>query len=101
MAPRDRHSQSTDASAETGERKAAPMRILAIESSCDETGAAVIEHGRIIRSNVVASQASIHERYGGVVPEVASRHQLVAILPVLETALQASNTDWNDLDAIA
>jgi N6-L-threonylcarbamoyladenine synthase len=77
------------------------MRILGIESSCDETGAAVVEDGRIILSNVVASQASVHERYGGVVPEVASRQQLVAIIPVLETALHMSNIEWNDLDGIA
>jgi N6-L-threonylcarbamoyladenine synthase len=77
------------------------MRILAIESSCDETGAAVIEHGRIIRSNVVASQASIHERYGGVVPEVASRHQLDALIPVVEAALREASVTWDDIDAIA
>jgi N6-L-threonylcarbamoyladenine synthase len=77
------------------------MRILGIESSCDETGAAVVEDGRIILSNVVASQASVHERYGGVVPEVASRQQLVAIIPVLETALNVSNIGWGDLDGIA
>jgi N6-L-threonylcarbamoyladenine synthase len=84
-----------------GNRKVAPMRILAIESSCDETGAAVIEHGRIIRSNVVASQASIHERYGGVVPEVASRHQLDALIPVVEAALREASVTWDDIDAIA
>jgi N6-L-threonylcarbamoyladenine synthase len=77
------------------------MRILGIESSCDETGAAVVADGRIILSNVVASQASVHERYGGVVPEVASRHQLSAIVPVLESALQESGCGWGDLDAIA
>ena len=66
------------------------MRILAIESSCDETGAAIIEDGRIIHANVVASQASIHERYGGVVPEVASRQQLSALIPVIESA----RTNW-------
>ncbi|PWT75725.1 MAG: tRNA (adenosine(37)-N6)-threonylcarbamoyltransferase complex transferase subunit TsaD [Chloroflexi bacterium] len=77
------------------------MRILGIESSCDETGAAIVEDGRIILSNVVASQASVHERYGGVVPEVASRQQLVAILPVLETALNAGHIGWDDLDGIA
>lgn len=77
------------------------MRVLAIESSCDETGAAVVDDGRIIRSNVVASQASIHERYGGVVPEVASRHQLSALIPVVESALREANTGWGDIDAIA
>jgi tRNA N6-adenosine threonylcarbamoyltransferase len=78
-----------------------PMRILAIESSCDETGAAVIEHGRLIRSNVVASQASIHARYGGVVPEVASRQQLSAIAPVIESALEEANVGWEAIDAVA
>src|SRR6187551_218552 len=77
------------------------MRILAIESSCDETGAAIIEQGRLIRANVVASQASIHQRYGGVVPEVASRRQLDAIIPVIEAALTEARTEWSDLDAIA
>jgi N6-L-threonylcarbamoyladenine synthase len=77
------------------------MRILAIESSCDETGAAILDDGRLIRANVVASQASIHQRYGGVVPEVASRHQLDAIIPVIETALAEAHTEWPDLDAIA
>ncbi len=77
------------------------MRILAIESSCDETGAAIIEDGRFIHSNVVASQASIHERYGGVVPEVASRQQLSALVPVLESALAEAETGWEGIDAIA
>ncbi len=78
-----------------------PMRILAIESSCDETGAAIIEHGRVIRSNIVASQASIHARYGGIVPEVASRQQLSAIAPVIESALEEAGVGWNAIDAIS
>ena len=77
------------------------MLVLGIESSCDETGAAIVEDGRVIRSNVVASQASIHARYGGVVPEVASRQQLSAIIPVLETALQQAAVTWDDLDGVA
>ncbi|HEX5571312.1 MAG TPA: tRNA (adenosine(37)-N6)-threonylcarbamoyltransferase complex transferase subunit TsaD, partial [Ktedonobacterales bacterium] len=77
------------------------MRILAIESSCDETGAAIIEDGRLIHANVVASQASIHERYGGVVPEVASRQQLSALIPVVESALEQADADWGAIDAIA
>ena len=77
------------------------MRILGIESSCDETGAAIVEDGRVIRANVVASQASIHERYGGVVPEVASRRQLSAIIPVLESALTQAAMGWGDIDAVA
>lgn len=77
------------------------MRILAIESSCDETGAAIIEDGRFIHADVVASQASIHERYGGVVPEVASRQQLSALIPVIESALAQADAGWESIDAIA
>ena len=77
------------------------MRILGIESSCDETGAAIVDDGRAILANVVASQASIHERYGGVVPEVASRQQLSAIIPVLETALEQAGVGWGQIDGIA
>jgi tRNA N6-adenosine threonylcarbamoyltransferase len=81
--------------------KQAPIRVLAIESSCDETGVALIEEGRVIRANVVASQASVHEQYGGVVPEVASRRQLEAIVPVLETAFAEAGAGWEAVDAIA
>ncbi len=77
------------------------MLVLGIESSCDETGAAVVSDGRYLLSNVVASQAEIHERYGGVVPEVASRQQLATIIPVIETALEQSGAQWSDLDGIA
>jgi N6-L-threonylcarbamoyladenine synthase len=77
------------------------MLILGIESSCDETGAAVVSDGRYLLSNVVASQAEIHQRYGGVVPEVASRQQLATIIPVIETALEQSGAQWSDLDGIA
>ena len=82
-------------------REHASLRILAIESSCDETGVALIEDGRIIHANVVASQASVHAQYGGVVPEVASRHQLEAIVPVLETAFAEAGVGWEAVDAIA
>ena len=77
------------------------MRVLAIESSCDETGAAIVEDGRVIHANVVASQASIHERYGGVVPEVASRQQLSALIPVVESALAEARASWDGVDAVA
>src|SRR5690348_11548133 len=77
------------------------MRVLGIESSCDETGAAVVEDGRIIHANVISSQASIHERYGGVVPEVASRQQLAALVPVLETTMAEAGSGWGQIDAIA
>jgi N6-L-threonylcarbamoyladenine synthase len=77
------------------------MLVLGIESSCDETGAALVCNGRSIRSNVVASQIEIHNRYGGVVPEVASRQQLAAILPVIETALEQASYTWDDIDTVA
>lgn len=77
------------------------MLVLGIESSCDETGAALVQDGRSIHSNVVASQIEIHNRYGGVVPEVASRQQLAAILPVIETALEQASYTWDDIDAVA
>src|SRR5260370_35441740 len=77
------------------------MLILGIESSCDETGAAIIKDGRYLLSNVVASQAEIHDRYGGVVPEVASRQQLATIIPVIETALDQAACGWEEIDAIA
>ena len=77
------------------------MLVLGIESSCDETGAALVRDGRSICSNVVASQIEIHNRYGGVVPEVASRQQLAAILPVIETALEQASCTWDDIDVVA
>ncbi len=77
------------------------MLVLGIESSCDETGAALVADGRYIRSNIVASQAEVHARYGGVVPEVASRQQLAAIIPVLEAALADAGTRWEDVDVVA
>src|SRR5437588_5330770 len=77
------------------------MLILGIESSCDETGASVVKDGRYLLSNVVASQVEIHNRYGGVVPEVASRQQLAAILPVIEMAMEQASCSWNDIDAVA
>src|SRR2546421_9040946 len=77
------------------------MLVLGIESSCDETGAALVKDGRYVLSNVVASQIEIHNRYGGVVPEVASRQQLATIIPVIETALDKAACTWEDIDAIA
>ncbi len=77
------------------------MRILGIETSCDETAAAVVEDGCHILSNVVASQAELHARYGGVVPEVASRKHLESIVPVLEAALETARCTLADLEAIA
>jgi len=77
------------------------MLILGIESSCDETGAALVRDGRYLLSNIVASQIEVHNRYGGVVPEVASRQQLATIIPVIETALDQAGCRWEDIDAIA
>ncbi|HLX56783.1 MAG TPA: tRNA (adenosine(37)-N6)-threonylcarbamoyltransferase complex transferase subunit TsaD, partial [Ktedonobacteraceae bacterium] len=77
------------------------MLILGIESSCDETGAAIIKDGRYLLSNVVASQIEIHNRYGGVVPEVASRQQLATIIPVIETAMEQAQCGWEHIDAVA
>ncbi|HTR38500.1 MAG TPA: tRNA (adenosine(37)-N6)-threonylcarbamoyltransferase complex transferase subunit TsaD [Bryobacteraceae bacterium] len=77
------------------------MRILGIESSCDETAAAVVEDGRTILSSVVASQLDTHGKYGGVVPELASREHLRAIVPVVRLALQEARTHFEDLDAVA
>jgi N6-L-threonylcarbamoyladenine synthase len=76
-------------------------RILAIETSCDETGIAVVSGGRRIESNVVASQVALHASTGGIVPEVAARQQLRWIVPGLEAALREAGADWDDLDAIA
>lgn len=75
--------------------------ILGIESSCDETAAAVVERGARTLSSAVASQVATHARYGGVVPELASREHLRAIVPVLRTALAEANVTLADLDAIA
>ena len=77
------------------------MKILAIESSCDETSAAVVEDGRKILSNEVLSQIDIHKRYGGVVPEIASRAHIEAISPLVRTALESANVALGDIDAIA
>lgn len=77
------------------------MKILGIESSCDETAAAVVEDGRRLLSNVVHSQIDIHSEYGGVVPEVAARSHLEVINPVIEKALTDAELDWPDIDAIA
>lgn len=86
--------------------KAAPLalphaRILGIETSCDETAAAVVENGRVILSNLVASQVELHARFGGVFPEVASRQHIRTIHPIIEGALQQAHISLSDIDAIA
>ncbi len=77
------------------------MRVLGIETSCDETAAAVVEDGRTLLSNVVNSQIDIHAEYGGVVPEVAARSHIEVINPVIRQALAEADLGWNDIDAIA
>jgi N6-L-threonylcarbamoyladenine synthase len=77
------------------------LRILGIESSCDETAAAVVEDGTRVLSSVVASQLDTHGRYGGVVPELASREHLRAIVPVVREAMERSSSNWSDLAAVA
>ncbi|MCD6291505.1 MAG: tRNA (adenosine(37)-N6)-threonylcarbamoyltransferase complex transferase subunit TsaD [Anaerolineae bacterium] len=75
--------------------------ILGIETSCDETAAAVLADGRRLLSNVVASQIELHRRYGGVFPEVASRQHVLSILPVISQAMEEAGVGWDDLTAIA
>lgn len=77
------------------------MRILGIETSCDETAAAVAEDGARIRSSVVASQEHLHAKYGGVVPEIACRAHVEAITPVIDEALERAHVTFRNLDAIA
>jgi len=77
------------------------MLVLGIESSCDETAAAVVKDGSIMLSNVIASQVKVHERYGGVVPEIASRRHIEAIVPVIMQALEDAAVVMNDIDGIA
>jgi N6-L-threonylcarbamoyladenine synthase len=76
-------------------------RILAIETSCDETAAAVLENGRVLLSSVVASQIDLHRQYGGVFPEVASRQHILTIYDVVEQALQQAYLSLDNIDAIA
>jgi len=77
------------------------MKVLGIESSCDETACAVVEDGEHLLANEVASQIEIHARYGGVVPEVASRQHLLAIIPTIRQAMDKALTNWQDLDGVA
>ena len=76
------------------------VKILAIESSCDETAAAVVVNGREVLSNVISSQIDLHTLYGGVVPEIASRKHIENINPVIEKALSDANCILDDIDAI-
>ena len=82
-------------------RQKGHARILAVESSCDETAIAIVDDGRIERANAIASQIDVHALYGGVVPEIASRMHVEAIDPLLELALEQANCTLEDIDAIA
>ncbi len=81
--------------------KGKSVNILGIETSCDETAAAVVADGRIVKSSVVASQTKLHEKYGGVVPEIASRAHIEKIYPVIAEAIQQADVGKDDIDAIA
>ncbi|MBI4201945.1 MAG: tRNA (adenosine(37)-N6)-threonylcarbamoyltransferase complex transferase subunit TsaD [Chloroflexi bacterium] len=77
------------------------MLILGIETSCDETAAALVQDGLRLRSNIIASQVELHAHYGGVVPEVASRQHMLQMVPVVERALHQAGASWDNVDAIA
>lgn len=77
------------------------MIVLGIESSCDETAVAVVRDGSRLLSNVVASSRELQAKYGGVVPEIAARSHIEAIIPVIQEALEIANCTWEDIDAIA
>ena len=85
----------------TSRERRATVNILGIETSCDETAAAVVADGRSIKSSVVASQTKLHEKYGGVVPELASRAHIEKIYPVIAEAMAQANVVRDDIDAIA
>ncbi|MDO5732903.1 MAG: tRNA (adenosine(37)-N6)-threonylcarbamoyltransferase complex transferase subunit TsaD [Eubacteriales bacterium] len=77
------------------------MKILAIESSCDESACAIVEDGRHVLANVVASQADLHASFGGVVPEIASREHIHAMMPVVDRCLKLAKLEFSDIDCIA
>ena len=74
---------------------------LAIESSCDETSAAVLRGGRTVLSNIIATQIPIHQKFGGVVPEIASRKHIVNIMPVIDEAISKAGVELKDIDQVA
>lgn len=76
------------------------MKILGIETSCDETAAAIVEDGYKLLSNIVSSSMDLHTKYGGVVPEIAARSHIEAIMPVIEQTLEQANCTWDDIDGI-
>ena len=77
------------------------MNILGIETSCDETAAAIVTGGRRVRSNVIASQIALHRAHGGVVPELAARAHVTAIVPVVEAAIAEAGVTRDEIDAVA
>lgn len=77
------------------------MKILGIETSCDETAASVVEDGKKMLSNVVSSSMNLHSIYGGVIPEIAARSHIEVIVPVIEEALKTAGCSWDDIDGIA
>ncbi|MBU0661676.1 hypothetical protein KKG22_05910, partial [Patescibacteria group bacterium] len=77
------------------------MNILAIETSCDETSAAVIKNGKEILSNIVATQTEFHQKYGGIVPEIAARKHIELINPVIKEALDKAKLSFKTIDAVA
>ena len=77
------------------------MNILSIESSCDETAASIVYKGHEVKSDIVASQVEIHAKWGGVVPELASRNHLIQVIPVIKQAFTKAQCNWDDIDAIA
>ncbi len=77
------------------------MKILSIETSCDETAAAIVEDGRKVLANVIASQIDLHAKTGGVVPEVAAREHVLKMMPVLNECLEVAGSDWDDIEALA
>lgn len=89
-----------DEALDTEVRTKKPVLMLALETSCDETSAAVIADGRQILSNIISSQVPLHQKYGGVVPEIASRKHIENVLPVVHEALEAAGVTLQDVDAI-
>ena len=81
-------------------KRAGHARILAVESSCDETAMAVVEDGRVLKSSVIASQIDMHALYGGVVPEIASRMHVEALDPLLDQTLEQGGYTMDDIDAV-
>lgn len=77
------------------------MNVLGIETSCDDTAAAVITDGTIIKSNIVASQSDMHKKYGGIIPEIASREHFTSLIPVVNEALEQASLTYKNIDAIA